>query len=1331
MKSKKLISSLLFLAVLVLPISRAYSAQTEANGADLKPTDLTWTPQEIHPDDEITFVVSYMNQGTAAISPDGGTTITYQLTLQKTGDSAETVGEPVTGNLENLALNASAQVSGTLTAPAAGEYQVTVELDNGNQLQNEVDETNNTITKTLSIQDKVEPAVELMVEVDDSNKISVATTSSQFCEELLIQETNGAPSNSITVEALSLVDPDNRTVDETKPTLSLDGCNGSEHEVTVPPLAEYGDDIIYLASNMGHVGTFRGTILLRHGDAAAVLYQLEVVRSSRQLTVSPTPNGTLTLSTMKTQLRQPLRLDQTAGQAVIADLTYGIWLRKKGTTAIANVWLEQDETKWVAGEPLPIEADFPLHIDIVGVLSQTVAYEGELTFYFGGDSKEIPLAITRTPLSLEIWPVSDNKLTFNQTGGDFEKKLAFTSPLSADQVTVTYEALLTPNKVVSGEPTIALWTDADPKALVDEAGFALEPGESKDFYLIGALPESAVYTGELLLHFSDNSPSQRIELAFTYSKLEDSGLTLSTPDQLQATTNWWIGRGIDETITFQLKEENNQSVTLLAPKPTKLTLKDAENDTVITDSLSDTDVWSIEFDQDTLTEGNVLPPNERVDVMLTLDGLHKPGKYEAEIEVKTADGRNFTSTAVVFVRHHWLIAAIVAFISVLVAWGLQYYVKDGRARLEAKAKLIDLHNEIKIEQDKDDQWPDWVKFKGQTPSDVWRELLSLLENKEQYAGVASGAADLQAVEGDIDTRYDFLKVILEKISDINKAYGKLSQTAQSKWCQPSESLQEKLQPTLNSLYSNLLDGDKTKTELEDQAKEVQAAIKELNSMEKNLWQQPYRDSRKQLIIKLDAVKAAKVKEEKLGSAFETALEQEKYKKTGELLKQAHQAYVQIRWQQLTNLVKALKSRLKQLPNDFNKTYQEQLKEAEKAIEGAILTPTEPPNDNTPPQENEEKWKTKRRLYWKAWSKVWQLNLVLRPDDIEEAIWKSQDGYKAMDGKLGQFDDLPNDTSPNEYMKDVQEALAQLHVDLTVCRLEKLAGDSLPQNDKIPPEDRKKWEQQKSGFEIKQHLFKLHKRSATFEKIDDKRKDVLPKLQERLSLLSQIVTKELFDKPSKNWAKDVTLFIKKNDEFNLSWKAHEEATEEYKKLLLNQAEHGYAAAYLAYKTVLNTWPGLQPAPAEPVAAFSEKTVDFGIVDWGYDTVWEDDVWGDDVWDDYAQDDSDDSASLYAATIIPSPPEKDSPPQKDKTPPSLSEWEKLKAGLAEWRDDPLARIRRLNIVVVIVALIIAVITGLTTNAFGKTFGSIQDYITLIFLGFTADSIMGAILTKYKLK
>ena len=128
MKSKKQAICFMVLFAFLLSVSRVYSAQTDTNGVDLKPSDLTWAPEEIYPDNEITFTLSYTNQGTETINPDEGITITYRLTLQTADKIAETIGEPLTGNLENLAANVNAQVINTLTAPPAGQYLVTVEL---------------------------------------------------------------------------------------------------------------------------------------------------------------------------------------------------------------------------------------------------------------------------------------------------------------------------------------------------------------------------------------------------------------------------------------------------------------------------------------------------------------------------------------------------------------------------------------------------------------------------------------------------------------------------------------------------------------------------------------------------------------------------------------------------------------------------------------------------------------------------------------------------------------------------------------------------------------------------------------------------------------------------------------------------------------------------------------------------------------------------------------------------------------------------------------------------------------------------------------------------
>lgn len=146
---------LLLVLLMVSGTAVVFAIPEKQEGTDLIPIDLSWS-KDVNPGKEITFVLTYANQGSAGISESAATSFT--LSLLTAGETTETAGESAEKamNVADLDPTERRIVTGTLTAPQEGDYTVVVEIL---PIPGETNSENNTLRRPLTVTSALPPEI--------------------------------------------------------------------------------------------------------------------------------------------------------------------------------------------------------------------------------------------------------------------------------------------------------------------------------------------------------------------------------------------------------------------------------------------------------------------------------------------------------------------------------------------------------------------------------------------------------------------------------------------------------------------------------------------------------------------------------------------------------------------------------------------------------------------------------------------------------------------------------------------------------------------------------------------------------------------------------------------------------------------------------------------------------------------------------------------------------------------------------------------------------------------------------------------------------------------
>ena len=195
-----------------------------------------------------------------------------------------------------------------------------------------------------------------------------------------------------------------------------------------------------------------------------------------------------------------------------------------------------------------------------------------------------------------------------------------------------------------------------------------------------SLPIIGAYTGTLIIKMTDGTVLDRIAITVTREAAEVP-LTVGALHAL-------VQEPGSFTFTTTLRSTAARSLYLNAPTITATRTIDE----VVTDA-KDVKVTIVDANGKGFPAMNV--PARTVPVLLRVDGLVEPAKYDATLSFHARGFEPVTKTLAIYIRKPWTVAAVFIFLGVAVSFLLRYYWIERRPRLVVERRYHVLQAKIR------------------------------------------------------------------------------------------------------------------------------------------------------------------------------------------------------------------------------------------------------------------------------------------------------------------------------------------------------------------------------------------------------------------------------------------------------------------------------------------------------------------------------------------------------------------------------------------------------------------------------------------------------------
>lgn len=252
----------------------------------------------------------------------------------------------------------------------------------------------------------------------------------------------------------------------------------------------------------------------------------------------------------------------------------------------------------------------------------------------------------------------------------------------AAEVTVTLTVVNTSNKTITGiVAQVAPFSDATgahTPVHMDSSSFTLEAFTSRSLKLSGSLQQPGVHVAKLWLGVGATAQVTSIEITRTE---KPAVVTISALQPFAVVASWWGANTSPEQRLKATLAGGSGEFTLPAPE-LQVLYKPDDKVTLAAPGVT--------LHPATAQHSFELQANRSVEVPVAFTGFPSAGRYEATLKFAQPASAPETRTVTIYVRDHWLVAALWITLGVLVAFVLRVYgaVLAPRLALETRVAAV-------------------------------------------------------------------------------------------------------------------------------------------------------------------------------------------------------------------------------------------------------------------------------------------------------------------------------------------------------------------------------------------------------------------------------------------------------------------------------------------------------------------------------------------------------------------------------------------------------------------------------------------------------------------